>query len=110
LSIALSPQSIIGPKCGLVAALFTSPSTRPNFSTADANSACTSDSLPVWHATACTRSPPANRPAAASRSGCFREAITTFAPASRQPRAIASPIPRLPPVTTMTLSASWLIA
>src|SRR5437660_2498099 len=35
--------------------------------------------------------------------GSFRLAMTTSAPASAQPRAMAAPIPRLPPVTTATL-------
>ena len=42
-------------------------------------------------------------PAVASRSACFRDAMTTLAPASRQASAIAAPIPRLAPVTTITL-------
>jgi hypothetical protein len=54
LSIAPSGVSISGPKYGLVAALLTAPSTRPNRAIAAANSASTSSALPVWQATART--------------------------------------------------------
>src|SRR5262249_44304151 len=46
-----------------------------------------------------------------STPSALREATTTFAPASTNARAMASPIPRLPPVMIATLSfSSMLIA
>src|SRR5262245_47445618 len=43
-----------------------------------------------------------SRSAAAATPSSLREATATFAPAAPQPRAMASPVPRLPPVTRTT--------
>src|SRR6185503_6009035 len=43
-----------------------------------------------------------------SRSGCLRADSTTAAPAAAHERAIASPMPRLAPVTSTTLSRRWI--
>src|SRR5262245_8173760 len=107
LSSAASGVSTRGPKYGLVAALLTRPSTRPNLSRARANRASTSAVLPVWHAAASARSAGSSA-ATLSRSSCLRDASTTRAPASTQARAIAAPMPRLAPVTTMVLPSRWI--
>src|SRR6185436_21130082 len=51
---------------------------------------------------------PCDESSAATRSqtSALREEMYTFAPASTKPRAIMSPIPREPPVTSVTLPAT----
>src|SRR6187549_2536024 len=107
--MAASGVSSSGPKYGLVAALLTRPSTRPKRSTALATSASTSSALPVWQAKAAAE-PSGKLAAVASRSACLREASTTLAPAATQACAMAAPMPRLAPVTRMTLLARAVMA
>src|SRR5277367_992015 len=48
------------------------------------------------------------RSAAAVTPSILRDAMATWAPLCPRARAIASPMPRLPPVTSATLSLTWI--
>ena len=103
-------MSIMGPKYGLVPALFTRTWRPPKRATVSATQATASSGRPTWEATQATRSsgaPAATRPAAASaRSSAVRLVIMTLAPASTNLEATASPMPRLPPVTSAVFPLS----
>ena len=90
----------IGPKYGLVAALLTRMSRAPNRSTVAATHlrACSgSPALATCQATG--PSSPASVSAAPARASAFLDDSITAAPASARRRAMASPMPRLAPVT-----------
>ena len=103
-------MSIMGPKYGLVPALFTSTWRPPKRATVSATQALASSGRPTWEAIQATRSsgaPAATRPAAASaRSSALRLVIMTLAPASTNLEAVARPMPRLPPVTSAVFPLS----
>src|SRR5437879_207723 len=106
LSQADSSTSRVGPKCGLVPALFTRMSMRPkrvitlltsrSESSGRPTCATIARAAPAWRALI--------RSAAASRPSSFRLEMTTLAPWSASAPAVASPMPRLPPVTIATRS------
>src|SRR2546421_2449473 len=106
LSQALSSTSRTGPKCGLVPALFTRMSMRPKRSITLLTNRCESSgrptcatigvTAPAWRALI--------RSAAPWRPSSFLLEITTLAPWSASAPAVASPMPRLPPVTIATRS------
>ncbi|MBT9166593.1 MAG: hypothetical protein DDT25_01284 [Chloroflexi bacterium] len=103
-SQARSLISSAGSMTGLVPALFTRISIRPNSALTRSTRLFISSSRPTCAATARDFLPsPFISSATFSRSGSFRLAITTSAPARASPRAAAFPIPRLPPVTRATL-------
>src|SRR5215207_5769392 len=85
-----------------VPALLTSTSTGPSSAVTAASIASTLAESVMSVATA---SPPSS-PATASERAASRAAIATRAPASPSALASASPMPRLPPVTTATLLSS----
>ena len=88
--------------------MFTSTSTLPNSAMVASTSPCTDWLLVVSAGTAMTRPPvSAESSCAASSSSPSRLAqITTLTPSRASSRAIALPIPTLPPVTMATLSVS----
>jgi len=89
-------------------ALFTSTSTPPKRSTVRSMSSHTDDSSATSTGIAAVSTPVASATALAARSpaSSSRFATTTSAPASASARAIALPMPRLPPVTTAVRSSS----
>src|SRR4030042_3195262 len=103
-SHARSSTSIAGAMVGLVAALFTRISILPHSPLTLPSSLFFSSNLPTCAATASDFLPaPFISLATSSRSGNFRLAKATSAPSLGSPTGIASPMPRLPPVTNATL-------
>jgi hypothetical protein len=84
--------------------LLTRTSTLPNCATAAATSATQSLSLPVCVGTAKARSP--SDAATWCNASGLRAARTTDAPLATKARAMASPMPRLEPVTMATFPSS----
>jgi hypothetical protein len=104
LSQWLSSAVSSGPKCGLVAPLLNTTSSPPSAETARSTIADTCSGSPVWQAIPTARPPsPRIASATASTDSCFRLTTATAAPAVAQARAIASPMPREPPVTSTAL-------
>src|SRR5579884_2346856 len=89
-------------------ALFTRASTPPSAAAAPATQAFTCSGWSTSQTWAKTRAPGRARSsaAAASRRAAPRAQIATRAPSSRKARAVASPMPALPPVIRATLSRS----
>jgi hypothetical protein len=96
-------MSMVDPKYGLVAALFTRMSMLPNRSMQCSTAASACSGSPALAATT-SMSPPISS-AAARRSSILREEMRTDAPASAYALAIALPMPREAPVTSATLPA-----
>jgi hypothetical protein len=91
---------------GTIAALFTSTSTRPNWSTVASTMACTSSGCETS-----ARRPnpsPERLSAAAFAPSSLMSAIATDAPSSESFSAIALPMPWAPPVTMATRSLSFM--
>jgi hypothetical protein len=84
--------------------LLTSTSQRPKRSYTVSISRSQSAQRPAWNSTGSAVRPVAAliSAAAAVQLPSLRLAITTSAPASAKPAAMARPMPRLPPVTTAT--------
>src|SRR4051812_25466933 len=88
----------------LMPALFTRMSRRPNAATVSSTIRATSAALVTSTATARALAPRSiSSRTAASDFLALRAATTTAAPAAARPRAMPSPMPPLPPVTTATL-------
>ena len=104
LSKAPGVVSSTGPNTGFTAALLTRMSRPPNIAAARATMSSASPSFETLQAM-----PPASAPAAfnsatvASTASCLRLTATTLAPARAKARAIAFPMPRVPPVTSAIL-------
>src|SRR5581483_6979418 len=100
LSKAASAVSTSGPNCGLVAALLTRMSRRPKASIVCATARSMSSARPAWAGAAMAVPPPAviSSTTAWQASG-LREQTATWPPAWAKARAMARPMPRLPPVT-----------
>src|SRR3954451_14512525 len=91
-------------RAGLMPALLTRPSIRPNrWSTPSTKTGIASHS-PTWQASPSTSAPVALATsfATSSHSSCFRLLTTTDAPARAMPSTIARPIPLVEPVTITT--------
>src|SRR5580658_4341351 len=89
-------------------ALFTRMSMLPSTRSAPSTIVSTSPSAVMSALMGLMSSPsPTARLCAAAFCSSSRPAITTRAPASASARAVASPMPRLPPVTSAVLPVSW---
>src|SRR5262245_16328613 len=82
-------------------------SRRPNRCWTVAYSRSRSTRLATSPRTPIARGPSSFR--ALSRVSCVRPVMTTLAPSSMKRRALANPMPVVPPVTTATLSLSFLV-
>src|SRR5690554_2423258 len=103
LSQASSVISEVGPYTGLVAALHTSTSMRPQVSRVLLTRFCRSSFLPTWQGTAMASKPWALSPAATcSQASALRLDTTTLAPQRASSSTMERPMPLVEPVTRAT--------